>query len=92
MKLYRKGLLLLFLISVTAFIFNANQCFLAEIKQIVMDRDGDEIVTCKNKHPVHISHIKPWTEAMDKEFCPVCRVKYPKVLISKTYQRREITS
>lgn len=66
----------------------------AEVCTICMQplRDGDEVVTCKNNHPVHITHIQPWTEVMDKEFCPVCRVKYPKVLISKTYQRRVITS
>ncbi len=46
---------------------------------------GDEVVMCVNGHLAHVSHIQPWTESMDREYCPVCRVRYPKVLISKTY-------
>ena len=47
--------------------------------------DGDEIITCENDHLAHVRHIKPWTE--NREFCPICRVKYPRVLISKTYRK-----
>ena len=49
--------------------------------------DGDEVITCENDHLAHVKHIKPWTEK--REFCPICRVEYPRVLISKTY-RKEI--
>ncbi|NVM31149.1 MAG: E3 ubiquitin protein ligase [Candidatus Helarchaeota archaeon] len=52
-------------------------------------QDGDEVITCVNGHLVHVRHIRPWTESMDREFCPVCRVKYPRVLISKTYRKLE---
>lgn len=47
--------------------------------------DGDEVITCSNGHLAHIHHIEPWTAS--REFCPMCRVPYPKVLISKTYYR-----
>ena len=50
-------------------------------------QDMDEIVICPNGHLAHITHIKPWTESMDREYCPVCRVIYPRVLISKTYYK-----
>ena len=52
-------------------------------------QDGDEVITCVNGHLVHVRHVRPWTESMDREFCPVCRVKYPRVLISKTYRKLE---
>ena len=49
-------------------------------------QDGDEVVTCRNGHLAHVTHIQPWTESMDREICPMCRIRYPKVLISKTYR------
>jgi hypothetical protein len=52
--------------------------------------DLDEIIECPNGHLAHVTHIQPWTEAMDREYCPVCRVKYPRVLISKTYLKSGI--
>ena len=52
-------------------------------------QDGDEVITCVEGHLAHVRHIRPWTESMDREFCPVCRVKYPRVLISKTYRKLE---
>jgi hypothetical protein len=60
-----------------------------EVCSICMQQleDGDEIVSCPNGHLAHISHIKPWTE--NREFCPVCRVMYPRVLISKTYRKSD---
>ncbi|MHA1275922.1 MAG: RING finger domain-containing protein [Candidatus Helarchaeota archaeon] len=51
--------------------------------------DGDEIVTCPNGHLAHINHIRPWTESMNRGFCPVCRIMYPRVLISKTYVKSD---
>ena len=49
-------------------------------------QDMDEIITCDNGHLAHVAHIQPWT-AMDRDFCPLCRVKYPKVLIAKIYRK-----
>lgn len=49
--------------------------------------DLDEVIICSNGHLAHVKHIQPWTESMNREYCPVCRVKYPKVLISKTYRK-----
>ncbi|HUX98290.1 MAG TPA: RING-H2 finger protein [Candidatus Deferrimicrobium sp.] len=51
-------------------------------------QDGEEVITCVNGHFVHVDHIQPWTESLDRDICPVCRVKYPKVLISKTYLKQ----
>jgi hypothetical protein len=51
-------------------------------------QDGEEVITCVNGHFAHINHIQPWTESLNKDICPVCRVKYPKVLISKTYLKQ----
>ncbi len=48
-------------------------------------QDGEEIITCENDHLAHVRHIKPWTER--REFCPICRVIYPRVLISKTFRK-----
>lgn len=50
-------------------------------------QDQDEVITCENGHLAHVKHIQPWTEAMDRGYCPVCLTKYPRVLISKTYKK-----
>ncbi|MDD1778743.1 MAG: hypothetical protein LUQ65_11310 [Candidatus Helarchaeota archaeon] len=50
-------------------------------------RDQDEVITCENGHLAHVKHIQPWTEAMDRGYCPLCLTKYPRVLISKTYRK-----
>lgn len=48
-------------------------------------QDLDQVITCVNGHLAHVRHIQPWTEAMDRGYCPVCLTKYPRVLISKTF-------
>ena len=50
-------------------------------------QDQDEVIACINGHLAHVKHIQPWTETMDRGYCPVCLTKYPRVLISKTYQK-----
>jgi len=50
-------------------------------------QDQDEVITCINGHLAHVKHIQPWTEAMDRGYCPACLTPYPRVLISKTYRK-----
>jgi hypothetical protein len=54
-------------------------------------QNNEEIISCVNGHLAHVNHILPWTESLDREYCPICRVKYPRVLISKTYFKKNTT-
>lgn len=50
-------------------------------------QDQEEVINCMNGHFAHVRHIEPWTETMDRGYCPVCLTQYPRVLISKTYKK-----